>query len=78
MEEDLKILNVEYLSNHWSDFTQILNLSLVDQTKIERHKPLNNFFSNYKLNLRESDQNQKSLNGRQHPNYNDIEFNNDL
>ena len=28
MEEDLKILKVEYLSNHWSDFTQILNLSL--------------------------------------------------
>ena len=34
MEEDLKILKVEFLSNHWSDFTQILNLSLGDQTKI--------------------------------------------
>ena len=34
MEDDLKILKVEYLSNHWSDFPQILNLSLVDQTKI--------------------------------------------
>ena len=35
MEEDLKILKVEYLSNHWSDFPQILDLSLGDQTKIE-------------------------------------------
>ena len=35
MEEDLKILKVEYLSNHWSDFPQILNLSLGDQTKIK-------------------------------------------
>ena len=23
MEDDFKILNVEYLSNHWSDFSQI-------------------------------------------------------
>ena len=36
MEEDLKILKVVYLSNHWSDFPQILNLSLGDQTKIEK------------------------------------------
>ena len=35
MEEDLKILKVEYLSNHWSDFPQISNLSLGDQTKIK-------------------------------------------
>ena len=28
MEVDLKILKVEYLSNQWSDLTQILNLSL--------------------------------------------------
>ena len=27
MEDDLKILKVEYLSNHWSDLPQILNLS---------------------------------------------------
>ena len=33
MEEDLKILKVEYLSNHCSDFPQVLNLSLGDQTK---------------------------------------------
>ena len=33
MEEDLKKLKIEYLSNHWSDFPQILNLSLRDQTK---------------------------------------------
>ena len=35
MEEDLKILKFEFLSNHWSDFPQILNLSLWDQTKIK-------------------------------------------
>ena len=34
MEDDLKILKVEYLSNYWSDFPQILNLSLGEQTKI--------------------------------------------
>ena len=34
MEDDLKILKVEYLSNHWSDLSQILNLSSGDQTKI--------------------------------------------
>jgi hypothetical protein len=27
MEDDLKIQKVEYLSNHWSDLPQILNLS---------------------------------------------------
>ena len=37
MEEDIKILKVEYLSNHWSDFAQILNLSLCDQIKIENY-----------------------------------------
>ena len=35
MEEELKIFKVEYLSNHWSDFPKILNLSLGDQTKIK-------------------------------------------
>ena len=35
MEEDLKIFKVKYLSNHWTDFNQILNLSLGDQTKIK-------------------------------------------
>ena len=34
MEDDLKILKVEYLSNQPSDPPQILNLSLGDQTKI--------------------------------------------
>ena len=27
MEDDLKIFNVEYLSNHWSYLTKIVNLS---------------------------------------------------
>ena len=31
MKEDLEVLKAEYLSNHWSDFPQILNLSLGDQ-----------------------------------------------
>ena len=33
MEEDLKILKVKYLSNHWSDLTPIWNLSLQNLTK---------------------------------------------
>ena len=32
MEDDIKILKVEYLSNHLLDHTQILNLYLDDQT----------------------------------------------
>ena len=32
MEDDLKILKVEYLSDRLLDHTKILNLSLVDQT----------------------------------------------
>ena len=36
MEDDLKILKVEYLNNHWSDFPQILNLSSGDQTEIKK------------------------------------------
>ena len=38
MEEDLKIIKVENLSNHWSDLPQILNLSLGDQIKVQRLK----------------------------------------
>ena len=32
MEDDLQILKIEYLSNRLLDHTQILNLSLHDQT----------------------------------------------
>ena len=35
MEDDLKILKLEYISNHWSDFPQTLNLSLGNQAKIK-------------------------------------------
>jgi hypothetical protein len=35
MEDDLNILKVEYLSNHWSDLPKISKLSLGDQTKIK-------------------------------------------
>ena len=34
MEDDLTILKMEYLCNHWLDLTQIWNLSLGDQTKL--------------------------------------------
>ena len=33
MEDNLKILKVEYLGNHWSDLPQIWNLSSGDQTE---------------------------------------------
>ena len=36
MEEDLKILKGEYLSNHLTDLPQILNLSLWDQTEVKK------------------------------------------
>ena len=36
MEDDLIIIIMEYLSNHWSDLSQILNLSLSDQTKLSK------------------------------------------
>ena len=44
MEDDLKILKIEYLSNYLLDNTQILNSSLEDQTifyksfKYRRHQ----------------------------------------
>ena len=33
MEDDLKVLKVEYLSKHCLDLSQILNLSLCEQTE---------------------------------------------
>ena len=38
MEEDLKILKVKYLSNHWLDFPQILDLSLGTKPKLKMLK----------------------------------------
>jgi spore cortex formation protein SpoVR/YcgB (stage V sporulation) len=35
MEDDLKILKVEYLRNRWLDLRHILNLCSGDQTKIK-------------------------------------------
>ena len=35
MEDNLKIINLKYLSNHWSDLPKILNLFEGDQTKIK-------------------------------------------
>ena len=34
MEDNLKISNVEYISSHWLDLTQIRNLNLGDPTKL--------------------------------------------
>ena len=34
IEDDLKIFDVEYLSNHWSDLIQIVNISKGGQTKV--------------------------------------------
>jgi hypothetical protein len=40
MEDDLKILNLEYFSNHRSDLIQILNFVYWDQTKVYRSPKL--------------------------------------
>ena len=56
MEDNIKILKVEYLNNHWSDLTQILNLSLDDHTKL-------------KISWNEDyTQRKRTFNGRQHQN----------
>ena len=83
MEDDLRILKVEYLSNHWSDLTQILNLSLgkwrrlpmEDDLKILKGQwPLIRFFPSYKLKLWGPIKNQKSLKGRQPPMEDNLQF----
>jgi hypothetical protein len=35
MDDDLKILKVEYINNRWLDLSQIFNLNLGDQSKVE-------------------------------------------
>ena len=35
MEDDLHKMKVEYLSNHWSDLTQIWNICLGNQTEYQ-------------------------------------------
>ena len=42
MEEDFEILNVEYLSNHLLDYTQILNLSLDGHSQFLKMKTTSN------------------------------------
>ena len=37
MEDDLKSLKLEYLSNCWQDLTQIWNLRLSDRTKLYQY-----------------------------------------
>jgi hypothetical protein len=51
MEDDLKLLNVDYLSNHLSDVIQILNLSLGDQTKVYRSLKLKTTSKYYNYNI---------------------------
>ena len=36
MEDDLKILKVEYLSNHWSDLPQILTKPKTEMLQMKR------------------------------------------
>ena len=36
MDDDLKIWKFEYLSSHWSNFPQILNISSGEQTKVKK------------------------------------------
>ena len=36
MEEDLKILKIEYLSNHWSDLTQIETYAYRTKPKVTK------------------------------------------
>ena len=36
IEDDLKILKMKYLSNHWFNLTQIRNLSLGDHSKVSK------------------------------------------
>ena len=42
MEEDLKILKVEYISNHWTYLHKMFNLSLGDQTEMVEMKTTSN------------------------------------
>ena len=51
MEDNLKILNVEYLGNHWSDLTQIFNISLLDQTNEDDLQSPIEYLSNHLLDL---------------------------
>ena len=50
MEDNLQIVKVEYLSNHWLDLSQILNWSSEDQTKIQ--KALNEDYIQWKMTLK--------------------------
>ena len=56
MENNLKISNVEYLSNHLLDHTQILNFSLDDKTIFSksskwRQTPMEDDLKNQKWNI---------------------------
>ena len=37
LEDELQILKVEYLSNHWSDLIQILNFDFCDQSEVFKY-----------------------------------------
>ena len=70
MEDDLKILNMEYLSNHWSDLLQIFNLSSKATSNIKSgisQQPLVWSSSNFKLKLRWTNQNKKCFKRRRPP-----------
>ena len=62
MEDDTKILKVEYLSNPLWDHIQVLNLRLFDQTIF--YKSVNEEILQWKM----------SCNGRQPPNEDDFQL----
>ena len=49
MEDDLKLLKVEYLNNRWLDLPQILILSSEDLTKIKKNPWKEDDLHNIKL-----------------------------
>ena len=52
MEDNLKILNVEYLRNSWSDISQIVNVGFDNQSKVEDNLQLMMTLKNKSGNLR--------------------------
>ena len=55
MEEDLKMLKVESFSKHLSDLSQILNLTLGDQTEIKRCKKYHQWKKTSKIYIKKED-----------------------
>jgi hypothetical protein len=50
MEDNLKNFQMDFLSNHWVDLNQILNLTPGDQTKTDEDKR-NRTLKNFKMDF---------------------------